>query len=101
MVTNGLNSFVIFHYADNGIQWTTGDASDGSGGLGGHPAQVGFNAGDTIRAATVNGSRTPDIINIHMTSNVGVPGVWIYRVDPVNVELGGCSTGQESHSKLK
>ena len=97
MVTNGLNSFVMFLYADNGIQWTTGDASDGIGGLGGHPAQVGFNAGDAMRAETVLGSRTSDIINIHMTSNVDVPGAWIYQVDPVNVKPGGCSTGQERH----
>ena len=45
MATNGVNSFVIFLYADGEIQWTTGDASGGTGGLGGTPAQVGFNAG--------------------------------------------------------
>ena len=51
MVTDGANSFVIFLYADNGIQWTTGDASDGFGGFGGTPAHVGFNAGDGVRSA--------------------------------------------------
>ena len=81
MATNGINSFVILLYADDGIQWTTGDASEGSNGFGGTPAQVGFNAGDGIRYAVVPASRTHDIVNIEETSNVGTPGIWIYRVD--------------------
>jgi uncharacterized protein (TIGR03382 family) len=41
----GLNA--AFSYGD--MQWTTGDASGGSGGLGGSPATVGLNNGDGIR----------------------------------------------------
>ena len=67
MATNGINSFVIFLYADGEIQWTTGSASGVSGGLGGIPAQVGFNAGDGIRFASVPGLRTAAIINITTT----------------------------------
>ena len=96
MVTNGAQSFVIFLYADDGIQWTTGDASGGSGGIGGTPAQVGFNAGDGNRTATVPASRTADIINIEVTSNVGVPGMWVFQVDQDKVEFGGCSKDSES-----
>ena len=81
MITDEVRSFVIFNYADNEIQWTTGDASDGMNGLGGIEAQVGFNAGDGIRYASVPGSQTPDIINIDTTSNVGTAGVWLFRVD--------------------
>ena len=44
--TDGRSTFVCFNYPANGITWTTGDASQGSGGLGGIPAQVGFDAGD-------------------------------------------------------
>ena len=51
------------------------------GWLGGTEAQVGFNAGDGIRYANVPGSQTSDIINIDTTSNVGIAGVWIFRVD--------------------
>ena len=41
LVTNGINSFVIFNY--NKLTWTTGTASSGnSSGLGGKPAQVCF-----------------------------------------------------------
>jgi len=36
---------VSFLYADGEIQWTTGDASGGSGGLGGISALAGFNTG--------------------------------------------------------
>ena len=41
LVTNGINSFVIFNY--DKLTWTTGTASSGnSSGLGGKPAQVCF-----------------------------------------------------------
>ena len=90
MATNGLNSFIIYLYADNGIQWTTGDASGGTDGLGGIAAQVGFDAGDGARYELVSGSRTQDILNISTTSNVGIPGTWIFQVDEEEVEYGGC-----------
>ena len=91
MVTNGESSFVIFLYADGGIQWTSSDDSDGINGLGGNAALVGYNAGDGVRYATVPESMTPEIINISSTSNVGVPGVWIFRVD--REEISSCNDG--------
>ena len=81
MITNGTNAFVSFLYADNLIQWTTGDASGGTGGIGGTPAQVGFNAGDGVHYFSIPGSQTAAIVNIDTTSNVGVPGLWMFRVD--------------------
>ena len=87
MVTNGRRSFAIFLYADGEIQWTTGDASGGTNGFGGTPAQVGFNAGDGIRFANVNKSQTPDIVNIDSTTNVGRPGVWIFRIDQEEIDI--------------
>ena len=89
MATDGIRSFSIFLYADGEIEWTTGDASNGTDGLGGIPAQVGFDAGDGINYAVVAESRQPEIINITQTSNVGRPGVWIFQVDE-NVEFAGC-----------
>ena len=96
LATDGLTSFVIFLYADGEIQWTTGDASGGSGGLGGTPAQVGFNAGDGIRSTTVNESRTPEIINITETTNTncGKNGVIIYRVDDIEPQNKACNNGE-------
>jgi len=90
LATDGLQSFVIFLYADGEIQWTTGDASGGSGGLGGTPAQVGFNAGDGIRYAAIPQSRTNEILNIASTSNIGVPGIWVFRTDEDAVVIAGC-----------
>ena len=67
-------------YAEGRIQWTTGDNSGGYNGLGGTEALAGINAGDRINHVTVPGSRTSSIINIARTSNVGIPGVWMFQV---------------------
>jgi len=81
LATNGFESFVMFLYPDGRIQWTTGDDSGGSGGLGGIEALAGINAGDGENFILIPESRTRSIINIAHTSNVGNPGVWIFRVD--------------------
>ena len=84
LATSATKSFVILLYADGGIQWTTGDASGGVGGLGGTEALAGINVGDGINSITIPGSLTPSIINISKTSNVGIPGVWMFEVDGGN-----------------
>ena len=43
-------------------------------------AQVGYDAGDFINYYTVPGSMTPDIVDIENTSNVGIPGMYIFQV---------------------
>ena len=65
MATDGNRSFVFFTYTD--IQW-------GEGG-------VGFDAGDGVRSFTLPGSLTADIQDVEDGSNVGVEGVYAYRVD--------------------
>ena len=85
LISDGECSFVTYLYADGLIQWTTGDASGGSGGLGGIPAQAGFDAGDQMRFFSIPGSQTADIINIDTTTNVGAPGQWTFRVDLNNI----------------
>ncbi|PKP32261.1 MAG: hypothetical protein CVT99_05835 [Bacteroidetes bacterium HGW-Bacteroidetes-16] len=42
----GIGNNVAFYYGD--MQWTTGDASGGSGGFGGSPATVGINKGNNV-----------------------------------------------------
>ena len=81
LTSDGTYSFVLFLYADDLIQWTTGDASGGTNGLGGTPAQGGFNAGDGDRFFSIPGSQSAAILNIYNTSNAGVPGLWAFRVD--------------------
>ena len=71
-------SFAIFLYAD--VQWTTGDDDDGTNGLGGKHAQVGFNKGDGTKFSVVPESRTANVIKMHLNSNVGKPGVWVFEI---------------------
>ena len=101
LATDGLLSFVIFLYADGKIQWTTGDASGGTNGFGGTPAQVGFDAGDGIRYFAVPSSQTDEIINIADTSNVGIPGMWIFRIDGQEVVAGGCQIFNATDDGMK
>ena len=81
LATDGSRSFAIFLYLDDGIQWTTGSRNGGSNGLGGTEAQVGYDAGDSVNYYTINGSMTPSIVDIETTSNVGIPGMYIFEVD--------------------
>ena len=77
LVTDGALSFVIFLYGD--IQWGSPVESN--------PAVAGVNVGDGIRQFNVSGSLTDDIINIPTTTNVGVPGVWIFQLNAGNVSM--------------
>ncbi|XP_061452981.1 sushi, nidogen and EGF-like domain-containing protein 1 isoform X2 [Rhineura floridana] len=81
LTTNEKISLIILNYYD--IQWTTGIASGGNArtGLGGIPAQAGFDSGDKKNFYTIPGSRTADVLNIGGTSNVNVPGCWVFQVD--------------------
>ena len=65
LTTNGERSFTLFIYTD--VQW-------GEGG-------IGFNAGDGVRFYELPGSRTPEAREVEDSSNVGVEGVYAYRVD--------------------
>jgi hypothetical protein len=64
----------------NECEWTTGDASGGSGGLGGTPAGAGFSAADGTRSLALPGSGTAAVLNLCTTSNVGMPGIWRFQV---------------------
>ncbi len=78
--TGAGNFDIDFRY--NQLQWTTGSASEGVGGLGGVQAQAGYDAGDSTNYFTLPGSRTADVLNIQHTSNVSVetPGLWTFAV---------------------
>ncbi|XP_055896102.1 sushi domain-containing protein 2-like isoform X1 [Biomphalaria glabrata] len=89
----GRLSFVILNYAK--IEWTTGANSRGNStsGLGGEPAQVwkaGFNAGNKVNYYEINGANTDAVINLTQTSNTGIPGKWIFRIDSLEIE-NSCS----------
>ena len=73
-------TYVVFIYVYGGIQWTTGDSSDGINGLGGTEALARINVGDGVNNIAIPESLNASIINITQTSNVGIPGVWMFKV---------------------
>ena len=89
MLLRNPETYAIFLYADGEMQWTTGDADGGIDGLGGNPAQVGFNRGDGTTSSVIPTSGTTDV-DIDTTSNVGVGGMYIFRIsdNPIEVEYG-------------
>jgi hypothetical protein len=64
----------------NRCEWTTGDASMGTGGFGGTPAQTGFDAHDGTNYVATPESLTANIINNCTGSNVGMPGIYQFSV---------------------
>lgn len=65
------------------LAWTTGEASGGdANGLGGTPAQAGFDAGDETNFFALPGSFTADVLNLQNTSNVSSadPGLWSFSI---------------------
>jgi hypothetical protein len=78
--TGAGNFDIEFRY--NRLQWTTGSASGGWNGLGGTPAQAGFDAGDGTHYLMLPGSRTADVLQLANTSNVSLntPGLWRFAV---------------------
>ena len=69
LVTDGDRSFVLFSYGD--IQWSGG-------------ANIGFNSGNN--SYMLPNSLTSAIKDVDTSSNIGVPGLYIYRVDQESVE---------------
>lgn len=78
--TGSGNFDIEFRY--NRLEWTTGDASEGTGGLGGIPAQAGYDAGNGRNFFVLPGSFSSEILNLVNTSNVSqdTPGVWTMAV---------------------
>jgi MYXO-CTERM domain-containing protein len=60
----------------NRCEWTTGDASMGHAGLGGIPAQAGFDAANGVDFLTLPGSRSMAVLDLCTQTNAGMPGVW-------------------------
>ena len=74
LFTNGAQSHVLFLYADGLIQWTAARSIDLN-------ALAGVNAGDGVNYAIVPESLNISIINVSSTTNVGVGGMWLFRID--------------------
>jgi hypothetical protein len=79
--TTGTDFDVEFRY--NRCEWETGDASGGTAGFGGTPAQAGFDAGNMRDFFEIPGSRTAGIAAALCSgSNVmpADPGVWRFQI---------------------
>ena len=88
LAVSGSQTYAIYLYANGLIQWTTSDDQGGVNGLGGdQPPVAGYNAGDGIVSFMIPGSLTNDIIKIASTSNVLVPGKWLFRLDEDDLVL--------------
>ena len=55
--------------------------------------QVGFDAGDKQNFFSFPDSQTPAIIDVNNSSNVGVTGRWIFRIDQRSISFGAVCTG--------
>jgi hypothetical protein len=85
---------VEFRY--NRCEWTTGDASQGTGGFGGTPAQAGFDAGDNENFFVLPNSFTAEILGtVCGDSNVGVPGLWRFQWRKGSISLCGNGFSEE------
>ena len=92
LVTDGRISFAMLLYAEGEIEWITGDSSGGTNGLGGTPAQAGFNSGDGTRFYSLPLSQSSRLVDIdRLPGNTQEEGVWIFRVDQREIDSGECS----------
>ncbi|MES2262368.1 MAG: nidogen-like domain-containing protein [Pseudomonadota bacterium] len=78
--TGSGNFDIEFRY--NQLQWTTGGASSGVDGLGGIPAQAGYDAGNNTNYFVLPGSFSGAVLDLANTSNVSetTPGVWTMAI---------------------
>ena len=69
---------MIFLYYS--LEWTTGDASGGSHGLGGTMARAGINAGDGVHSFTLSASGNQQaMLSLTTKSNLNQPGIYVLR----------------------
>jgi hypothetical protein len=78
--TGAGNFDIEFRYRQ--LQWTTGDLSGGSGGLGGTAAQAGYDAGNGKNFFALPGSFSSMVLDLANTSNVSqsTPGLWTMAI---------------------
>ncbi len=80
LIDQGGGDFDIeFRYED--LNWTTGNASGGSGGLGGTIARAGWNSGNGTDFAELSAAgNQAAMLGLTGTSNVGVAGLYRFEV---------------------
>ena len=81
LATDGYESYVIFLYAHERLQWSIGEYHR-------FRALAGINAGDGISFNTIPESQTAEITNIDKISNVGIPGMWMFQAGKSMLPVG-------------
>ncbi|XP_063292594.1 sushi, nidogen and EGF-like domain-containing protein 1 [Pelobates fuscus] len=76
LITDGTDTFLFYNYAD--LQWPTTNMEE--------IALAGLNSGRTTGYYQLPGSHTTDILKLANTSNVGVAGRWVFKVDRLHPE---------------
>ena len=90
VTTNGSQSYAIFNYLDNGIQWSSADNTGGVNGIGPYGTQVGFNGGDGVHFYARPEPQSDGILQLDDNSNVCVRGKYVFRIDGEVVRPGRC-----------
>lgn len=102
MATDGIYSFVVLLYADDLIEWMTGDSDGGVGGFGGDRADVGILGDDRDNLAYfLPASNTSAVLQLDSTSNIGMGGVWLFKVNMAEVRLPGMYIKRERNTGKK
>lgn len=80
MASGNGKTYLILMYTQ--LQWTTGSASGGSGGLGGTVAQAGYSSARlNVGSVSLPGSGTPAILNLPNLSNSQITGTFVFCVN--------------------
>lgn len=84
---------IVFRYQD--INWTTGNASGGTGGLGGTVARAGFSAGNgTDFYELAQSGDQAAILELENTAgNTGVQGLYLFKVRNGEISVGDITFG--------
>ena len=88
------NCFIVFRY--EAVNWTTGNSSGGTNGLGGNVARAGFNTGTgTVIELPQSGIQSEILRLPQANPNVGLnsnaPGVFVFEV--INGQIAGLASG--------
>ena len=84
---------IVFRYQS--IQWTTGDASGGTNGLGGTPAHAGWTAGNGTNYYELpqSGNQSALLSLSGTPGNTGTNGLWVFEVRNGAINVGDITFG--------
>ena len=101
VTTNGSQSYAIFNYLDDGIQWSSSDNAGGVNGIGPYGTQVGFNGGDGVHFYARPEPQNDGILQLDDNSNVCVHGKYVFRIDGEVVQPGRCMNIEPGYSYFR